>query len=287
MLKGRTRLFIVADNVTARIPFGALSVAPDGYVPLISTHEVSMTLALRDALALARLPNRAERVDLSSVAVFSDPVFNALDPRATHVKHKAEESLSLLRLSGTASEADAIMASLPAKNINAFSGFAATREALLSANVRRSTVLHLATHAIASDRWPNGSGLMLAALAPDGGAINGYVSTLDLLSRRAATDLVVLSACDTASGESGSSESVAGLARAVLGGGARRVIASLWGVDDEVTARLMREFYRRLVAGDSAARALSTAQRVVSESSQLRSPARWSAFVLYERAPQD
>lgn len=284
-LDRQRNLIVVADSITARIPFGALSSAADVYMPLIAKHDISMALTLRDALALARMSDREQQVSLSRVALFSDPVFNALDPRATEAKHGTDEALPLLRLSGTAVEASAILASLPSKNVKAFSGFEANREALLSRDVADSTVLHLATHAVASDRWPNGSGLMLSALKADGTAVNGYVSTLDLLSRRAATDLVVLSACDTARGEGGYGESVAGLARAVLGGGARRVVASHWAVDDEATARLMREFYRRLAAGDAAARALNAAQRTVREVSQLRNPARWAAFVIYERAP--
>jgi CHAT domain-containing protein/tetratricopeptide (TPR) repeat protein len=284
-LSSRKRLIVVADALTAQVPFGALSNSSDRYSPIIATHDVSMALTLRDALALARMPDRVQRVDLSRVAIFSDPVFNALDPRATSSKRDTEDALPLLRLSGTAAEADAIVAGLPAKSVKAFSGFRASREALLSKEVADATVLHLATHAVASDRWPNGSGLMLSALKSDGSPVNGYVSTLDLFSRRTATDLVVLSACDTARGESGSREGVAGLARAVLGGGARRVVAAQWAVDDEATARVMREFYRRLADGDSAARALSTAQRTVREVSQLRSPARWAGFVIFERTP--
>lgn len=283
-LRDRKRILVVADSVSANVPFGALSIVADTYEPVIAAHDVSMALTLRDALALARMPDRSEQIDLSRVAVFSDPVFNGLDPRATFPKSGFDEALPLLRLSGTATEAKAILASLPSRNVKAFSGFDASREALLSKEVSDSTVLHLATHAVASDRWPNGSGLMLSALRADGSPVNGYVSTLDLLSRRAAADLVVLSACDTARGEAGYGESVAGLARAVLGGGALRVVASHWEIDDEATARLMREFYKRLAAGDSVARALSGAQRAVREVSPLRSPARWSAFVAYERA---
>jgi CHAT domain-containing protein len=282
-LLGRRRLIVVADTLAARIPFGALSSSANSYQPVIATHDVSMALTVRDALLLARMTDESQLLDLSRVAVFADPVFNSLDPRATTARRGTDEALSLLRLSGTAAEADAIVASLPARNVKVFSGFGANRESLLSKSVADSTVLHLATHAVASDRWPNGSGLMLSALRPDGSPVNGYVSTLDLLSRRAATDLVVLSACDTARGEGGHSESIAGLARAVLGGGAQRVVASHWAVDDEVTARVMREFYGRLASGDSAARALSVAQRAVREVPQLRSPARWAGFVIYER----
>lgn len=287
LLDGRRQLIVVGDSVLARIPFSALSSTAREYSPVILAHDLIMALTLRDALVIATLDDRAQRVDLTRMALFFDPVFTALDDRVTVKKRSADDVLLLPRLSGTAAEARAIQATLPAANVTAFSGFAATRDALLSAQAASATVLHLATHAIANDRWPNGSGLMLSALKPGGEIINGYVSTLDLLARRSSTQLVVLSACDTARGESGASETVAGLARAVLGGGSRRVVASQWAVDDSITARIMGEFYRRLAAGDSAARALSAAQRAIYADSRLRSPARWAAFVVYERAPGD
>jgi CHAT domain-containing protein len=286
MLEGRRQLIVVSDNATARIPFAALAGSRREYQPLIQSHDVGSALTLRDALAIARMTDSESKIDLSRTALFSDPVFSALDDRVAVRNKPTENELLLTRLAGTAAEARAIEASLPKGYVSSFSGFSATREALL-AKAAHASVLHLATHAIASDRWPNGSGLMMTALSRDGAMLNGYVSTLDLLSRGSTAHLVVLSACETARGETGSGESVAGLARAVLGGGARRVVASHWAVEDTVTARIMRTFYARLAAGDSVSRALSGAQRAVYADKRLSSPARWAAFVVYERGTLD
>jgi CHAT domain-containing protein len=60
-------------------------------------------------------------------------------------------------------------------------------------------------------------------------------------------DLVVLSACDTAQGETlGNGEEILGFGYLMQQGGARAAIASLWSVDDGGTQALMDIFYTML-----------------------------------------
>lgn len=66
------------------------------------------------------------------------------------------------------------------------------------------------------------------------------------------TDLVILSACNTA-GDNGSGESLSGLARAFFFAGAKGLLVSQWSVDDEATKTLMTEIFRRYGNGASIA----------------------------------
>jgi CHAT domain-containing protein len=59
-------------------------------------------------------------------------------------------------------------------------------------------------------------------------------------------DLVVLSACETGLGVLASADGTFSLQRAFHAAGARNVVASLWKVDDEATAALMKLFFKKL-----------------------------------------
>ncbi|GET40659.1 CHAT domain-containing protein [Microseira wollei] len=61
-------------------------------------------------------------------------------------------------------------------------------------------------------------------------------------------ELLVMSACQTATGDNRATLGLAGFA---LGSGARSTVASLWSVSDESTANLMSEFYQQLIANSS------------------------------------
>lgn len=74
------------------------------------------------------------------------------------------------------------------------------------------------------------------------------------------TELVVLSACDTASGQQQSGEGLFGLQRALSVAGARTTLLSLWKVDDDATAYFMVRYYSLLKQGKGRMEALLAVQ---------------------------
>jgi CHAT domain-containing protein len=113
-------------------------------------------------------------------------------------------------------------------------------------------LLHFATHGVLSEKTP----LLSAILLADGQALNVY----ELMGLQLDADLVVLSACRTALGEITGGDDVVGLARGLLGAGARAAVVSLWPVNDVSTSLLMYEFYRQLCQGKPSRVALQAAQ---------------------------
>ncbi|WP_424097077.1 CHAT domain-containing protein [Moorena producens] len=91
-------------------------------------------------------------------------------------------------------------------------------------------------------------------------------------------ELLVLSACRTAAGDS---RAALGLAGVVVRGGARSTLASLWSVEDLATTELMTRFYQKLATGQvTKAKALAQAQQELLQSEAYNHPFYWSAFIL-------
>ncbi|MGW0827156.1 CHAT domain-containing protein [Streptomyces sp. NPDC002845] len=123
-----------------------------------------------------------------------------------------------------------------------------------------------------------GANTWLAGGEPPHEAGNGVVTAADLAAADlSGTRLVVLSACDTALGETRTGEGVFGMRRAVSLAGARTLVMSLWKVPDKQTRELMTEFYAQVMAGAAVAEALTTARRV--QRVKYPHPIYWAAFV--------
>jgi CHAT domain-containing protein len=159
-----------------------------------------------------------------------------------------------------------------------YTGKEATEQRVKASPLDRFRVVHFATHGLVSQRWPARSALLLAAGAD--GVEDGLLTVPEICRLRFATDLVVLSACRTARGQVLAGDGVQGLARAFLHAGSRAVLASLWDVDDDRTAVLMRRFYEQLERGLSQSEALRAAKLSMIRDASTSAPRFWAGFIL-------
>ena len=105
------------------------------------------------------------------------------------------------------------------------------------------------------------------------------ISKLDFQS----TDLVVLSACQTALGDI-TNEGIIGLQRGFKKAGANTLLMSLDNVDDGATRILMVEFYKNLMSGKSKHQSLKDAQKYLREveNGKYDDPKYWAAFIMLD-----
>ncbi|MBW4595747.1 MAG: CHAT domain-containing protein [Brasilonema angustatum HA4187-MV1] len=143
-----------------------------------------------------------------------------------------------------------------------------------------SPIVHLATHgqfgSTADDTF---------ILTWDGkikvNQLSSVLKTVEL-SRKNSLELLVLSACETAAGDT---RSALGLAGVAVRSGARSTVATLWRVNDEASATLIGQFYDQLAhiskTGISKAEALRRAQLAILKDRNYRQqPYYWAAYVL-------
>jgi len=147
-------------------------------------------------------------------------------------------------------------------------------ESLFKSYASRVPVLHIASHGEFNPEEPLSSRLLLVGDETNDGSLTvGELYDLELNS-----ELVTLSACQTGLGDVQSGDDVIGLTRGFLFAGAANIVASLWMVDDEATARLMVNLYHNLQSQDKQ-QSLRNAQLSVKNNYQAH-PYYWAAFQL-------
>jgi CHAT domain-containing protein len=294
LLAGKRSLVFAPDGALHYISFAALRPAGlAGARFLVQDHDVSVIPSVA-MFAAGEWPVKRASFNKQLLLV-TDPVYSATDRRVTpgaerarvvqlrlppagQARHFAITATDLQRLPGTAAEGHAIAALLPAGEVDVLDGLSATREQFLAAGLGHYRLIHVATHGLVDTQIPQLSSLILSTRDRQGRPIEGRVMAADFMAVRLSADLVVLSACDTALGKNVVGEGLIGLRYVILARGAHAVVASLWAVPDQISARLMASFYRAmLMAHMKVSGALGGAMRELLAEG-VADPALWAAF---------
>jgi CHAT domain-containing protein len=164
------------------------------------------------------------------------------------------------------------------------------RQLARAGTLERFQLVHFATHSAVDEVWLGQSALVLSGTDRDESA---RIRSDEISNTwRLDADLVTLAACRAIGGPASSLDGYLGLHQALLGAGARHLLASVWRVDDQATALLMGRFYRLLLTPTvrpmREAEALAQARRWLREwrapdgSTPYAHPAHWASFVLFE-----
>ncbi|MEI9938443.1 MAG: CHAT domain-containing protein [Pseudomonadota bacterium] len=298
-----TRWFVAPDAQLHRLPLAALD---DGSGWLLQKYDISYVSSWQDLQREAA--SAAQPQKLLNVVVFADP-----EKTSNGYADRAFQPASYSDLSGAPAEAVQITKIFGASKVTSYLKQAAKESTFLAQ--AEPTILHVATHGMslqeqsAADgnargltvdsaalehraRIPSANDTLLRSflvLAGDQSGSDGLatayeISTMDLVG----TQLVVLSACQTAEGDVASWFGVHSLQQAFRIAGARNVVASLWPVDDTATLPLMTSVYQSVAQGKPYGAALHAAMRALLARSKPDNPSEhpyehpyfWAPFIL-------
>lgn len=242
---------------------------PDGVLrnlPLASLYDGEQYLVERFSLAIA------PSLNLVNPRSLRDQKLRILLGGLTQARDE------FIALPNVATEAAAIAAQLPTTTLLDAEFTTATFANKVS--TLPVPIVHLATHGVFSSRSAD-TFILTWDDRLDVAALNALLQRVRGRDPQGnPVELLVLSACQTASGDD---RAALGLAGVAVRAGARSTLASLWFVDDNATATLMENFYRELAQAEPAvtrAEALRRAQRHLIAHPRFHHPYYWSAFTL-------
>jgi CHAT domain-containing protein len=288
------RVIVVADGALNYIPFQLLP-APSGE-PLVASYEI-VNAPSASVLGQLRQENQQRVGNTKVLAAFGDPVFRS---NYAQFKNSAASSVMAsaalergLEVDADSLDPDKIQPLVYSKDelnyLNEIAGqgalvargFGASRALLERTDFSRYAILHFATHGLLDPKNPKKLGFYLSMVNQAGKDEDGFITMQDVYNLRVPVSLVVLSACRTGLGEDVRGEGLIGLTRGFMHAGASSVVASLWKVDDEATAELMKYFYTNMLKkGMRPAAALREAQNTLRQNPQWSSPHYWAGFTL-------
>jgi len=280
LIEGRDLIIVPSDALSA-IGFEALVISDPssgnskGPKYLIEQHAVIYTSSLS---ALVGIENRRVRKPGARMLLIGDPSVNGDDTRFAGVGDRSFVA-TLEGIPAALKEILDISRIAKAKGIGvtAWIGSQGSESRLKGIDLSAFRYIHIAAHGISDSQDGAASAL---TLSPDSdGPEDGVLTGDEIAKLNLNADLVVLSACQTGTGQRTGAEGVVGLSRTFIIAGANCVCGSLWKVEDIWTQKLMSAFYVKLVAkGLSKPQALRLAKLDLIRNGA--NPSQWAPFVL-------
>lgn len=289
-----SRLVISPDGQLNLVPFGALHNQTDKSFVIENSTIVYVTSG-RDLMR-----NFEPSKEQAHTVIFANPNYH----RKPRINSSSTTGLTILPSKGcegrygtfpclpyTHEEAEAVSAIIPGPKTT-YEGDSAHKEAALA--TRRPRVLHFAVHGYFQKGGKLDTSLLRSGLALAGAnhaedapnSIDGRLTAFEVSGMDLhGTELVVLSACETGTGEVQDGDGVFGLRRSFALAGTKHLVMTLWRVGDKEATAQMRAFYTEYVKqGKSPDEALRDAQLMtiarLRKEQGIAYPRFWAPFIV-------
>ena len=268
------QLIIVPDGAISKVAFEALlhkDIPPTyrfkSYPFLLKSYNISYTWSAGFYQWMLNREDQQLEKPLLAVA----PIFTVNDGTLSDLADYRQDPASLFF---NIAEANAVHRLFGGTLL---AGAAANQEAFRR-QASKCQIIHLATHAHANELQGEFSYLLFSKDDSLGGE---RLYANEIYQMFLPAEMVVLSTCESGSGEEQRGEGVISLARSFSCAGAASSVTSLWSVNDASTAELMQYFYENLRIGIPKAEALRQAKlRYLEERPHDEAhPWFWAAFI--------
>ncbi len=213
-------IVIIPDENLCKVPFELLGTTNEGI--LLNKFDISYGYSIDNLLLSKKYQSKNNKV-----LVFAHSDSNT-------ILGDAEDDLS--EIPGSFIEAKAIK-NIYKNDSKCFTGYNATKENFIK-YAHDFSIVHLALHGKSDQNSRFKSKIYFRKYKK--------ISELyphELMKYRIRPDLLVLSACETANGKLIGHESMYSVSRAFYASGAKKIISSLWELDDEASKKIFRNFY--------------------------------------------
>lgn len=302
----KRRLVVVTSGALTSLPFGLFVTEPptgadDDPVALRETawlvrRIAPVTLPTVSSLETLRVLAQPETAT-EAFRGFGSPALEgsqgiargaAAEPLARGGRVDVDAVRRLSPLPATKGELEALAASLGAPPSSLLLGTAATESAVKHADLSHTRVVAFATHGLIAGEL-GGLAEPALVLTPPRVATaedDGLLTASEAARLRLSADWVLLSACNTASGDGrAGADGLSGLARAFFYAGARSLLVSHWPVQDDAAAALTTGALERLDREPAIGRAEALRRSMVAlidrtDTPHFAHPSSWAPFVV-------
>ena len=311
-IRPKAKLIVVPDGALTSLPFQLLVTEPPkdrGYreaAYLVRRHAITVSPSVANLKVLRQSASLAPAG--KPLTGFGNPVLDRNKPAVPGTGEPAARSpqtrsfasyyrgtkpdieslrTGLAPLPNTARELKSVAAALGVPSSEIKLGLDATERAVKLSPLRNYRIVYFATHGLVSGEINGLAEPALVLTLPErpNAEDDGLLTASEVAELKLNADWVVLSACNTAAGDTPGAEGLSGLARAFFYAGARALLVSHWNVDDEATARITTGVFTRLSKDPSLGRAealrLATLDLIdKSPNPEDAFPAFWAPFVV-------
>lgn len=290
VLAGKPHVMVVAKGELSKLPLSILTRSrTDGSREwAIERHAFSYPVSLAGIGDRGAHGSRSRFASFVGIGAPALPVAEGATQLAFRGVENAGTIAGLGRLGLAQGELEDMARALDARSSQILAGAGATEAAARALDLKDADILTFATHGLMAGELDglHEAALVLSPPRPgesEGPANDGLLTTSEIAAMDIPARWVVLSACNSASGDSEGGEALGGLAHAFLYAGADTLLVSHWRVRDDAAARLTVETARGTARGLDPAEALRRAQLGLMADKSVPGaahPALWAPFVL-------